>query len=287
MSTPGLSLVGFMELQQALMYMRVNCVMPDESDTALIAEWRAAKARLGAPFDGAGYPDIQAIPPECRAYIDQLKQQPWVQEGLRGYPAASFQCVEIDPLLAFQFHILTDHSDGHCGSLPLAPGIADLLPICLQQTPPQARLRVSGQGQSLLIAADSLNLRIVAQGLFNPSVPPGIQPPNMAGIVFGISLPFVHVVKFNGRCYLINGFHRALGARKLGAARMPCLFREVATPEEVGIRTDGSTFQLMLLESAQPPTLGHFTQDRAHTVMLREVMRVLQINWSEHALAME
>jgi hypothetical protein len=278
MPTPGLSLVGFMDHDHAIKYMRGNCVMPNPSDAALIGEWTTAQAKLGAPFDRAGQPDIQAMSPGVeQTYIQQLLQLPWVQAGLP--PNASFQCVEIDPLLAFQFHILTDHSDGHCGGLGLAPGIVELLPVCLPQAPPQANLRLSGAGQSLLIAADSLNVRIFDQGWF--------QTENKAGIVFGISLPFVHVVRFNGRCYLINGFHRALGARMRGADRIPCLFRDVAAADEVGIRTDGATFSLALLESANPPTLGHFTQGRAHNLPIQKKMRVLQVNWSEHAMPME
>lgn len=39
-------------------------------------------------------------------------------------------------------------------------------------------------------------------GVSTPGLPP---PPNMAGAAFRVSLPFVHVVKFNGRCYLLNG----------------------------------------------------------------------------------
>jgi hypothetical protein len=277
MPTPGLSLVGFMEQQHALNYMRANCVMPDPSDAALIAEWTAAKNKLGSSFDDAGHPDIQPIPPGNQPYMQGLQQQQWVQSGLP--PNATFQIVEIDPLLAFQFHILTDHSDDHCNRLGLGPGIADLLPICLPQAPPQANLRLSGAGQSLLIAADSLNVRIFNQGWF--------QTENKAGIAFGISLPFVHVVRFNGRCYLTNGFHRALGARKRGAGRMPCLFRDVGSATEVGIQLDGTTFSLALLESADPPTLRHFTQGRAHELPIQRKMRVLQVNWSEHALPME
>jgi hypothetical protein len=274
----GISLVGFMEQPHAVNYMRANCVMPDPSDAALIAEWNAAKANLGPPLDDVGHPDIQDIPPPAQQYIQQLWQQPWVQQGLAVYPNAAFKVVEIDPLLAYQFHILTDHSEGHCGGLPLGPGIVDLLPIFLPQAPPHADIRMSGQQQSMLLATDSLNVRIKAAGLIGP---------NSAGIVFDISLPFVHVVRFNGRCYLINGFHRTLGARTRGAGRMPCLFRDVASADEIGIRPDGSTFSLALLESTNPPTLRHFAQGRAHQVPIRQALRVLQINWSEHALPME
>jgi hypothetical protein len=291
MPTPCLSLVGFMEQPHAVRYMQANCVMPNPDSAVLAAEWTTARANLGAPLANVGKPDIQEIPPtaEAQTYIQQLRQQPWMQDALRTYPTGTFQVVEIDPLLAFQFHISLNHSDGHCAGLSLGPGIVELMPIFLPQSPPQANLRVSGTGQSMLIAADTLNIRMTAQGLFNPPPAAGQPPPppNMAGVAFGVALPFVHVVRFNGRCYLTNGFHRALGARTRGAGRMPCFFREVNTAEEVGIRTDGATFTVDLLESANPPTLAHFTKGRAHALPLRQVMRVIQINWSEHALPME
>jgi hypothetical protein len=119
MPMPGLSLVGFMERQQAINYLRQTCIPADPSDVALTAEWTQAQTKLGASFQGCGNPDIQEIPRPCQPYITQLQQQSWVQQALATYPGASFKVVEIDPLLAFQYHILTDHSDGHCNGLPL------------------------------------------------------------------------------------------------------------------------------------------------------------------------
>jgi hypothetical protein len=119
MPTPGLSLVGFMDQLQAIRYMQANCVMPNPADiAALISEWTAASANLGQPFADAGHPDIQPIPSTAAAqtYIQQLQQQPWVQESLKAYPTGTLQVVEIDPLLAFQFHISLNHSDGRCAA---------------------------------------------------------------------------------------------------------------------------------------------------------------------------
>jgi hypothetical protein len=244
-----------------------------------MAEWTTARGRLGAPFGSPGMPDIQPIPPNDQAYVDQLTQQPWVQQTLASYPGASFRIVEINPLLAYQFHILNDHSDNHYAGLGPGPSIADLLPIFLPMAPPNENIRISPQFQSFLVGADSLNVRIVAQGWF--------QAENKVGIQFGIGSPFVHVTRWNGKCYLTNGFHRALGASIRGAGQIPCFFRDVATPEEIGLRSDGSTFGVELLNSDNPPTLGHFTQGRAHSVPIRRVSRILQVSWSEHAMPLE
>lgn len=44
MPVPGLSLVGFMEEQAAIAYLRNRCIPPDPTDAALVAVWNTAKA---------------------------------------------------------------------------------------------------------------------------------------------------------------------------------------------------------------------------------------------------
>jgi hypothetical protein len=65
-----------------------------------------------------------------------------------------------------------------------------------------------------------------------------------------------------------------------GAKNIPCLLRDVQTPQEAGIM-DGQTFPLALLESGDAPTIGHFTQGRAHDVQLRAVSRLIHVTWTE------
>lgn len=78
MSTPGLSLVGFMtDQQKAFQYLRTQRVRSDPSDAALLKEWNAAKAKRGAPMPNAGKPDVLPIPATPTAYITQLRQQAW------------------------------------------------------------------------------------------------------------------------------------------------------------------------------------------------------------------
>jgi hypothetical protein len=112
-----------------------------------------------------------------------------------------------------------------------------------------------------VIKTKNSNVRIVAQGLF--------QADNKVGIQFGLALPHVHVVRWQGLCYLHNGFHRALGCRAAGATHMPCLFRDVATAEEVGLGP--GKFPAALLQSANPPTVGAMT-------------KIMVVNWAEHVM---
>lgn len=283
MPTRGLSLVGFMDQQQAINHLRNTCIPtpPTVADAVLIGEWQNATAALGAPVQNAGNPGLRPIQmnePKIKALLGGI-YGPSVAAFLG--QGASFQMVEIEPLLAFQFVVDLDHSDRRCGTLSRPPILPELFDLCLPNSPPTDTLHTSLQGQSMIIKSRSLNLVMINQGPI--PVPPGF--PATVGIQFAWTFPFVHVVRFDGRCYLHNGYHRVLGAKRAGADEVPCLFRDVQSHQEVGISDDGiATFALPIFATANPPTMAHFTQGRARDVSLRAAMRILQINWSQHVL---
>src|ERR1700733_421811 len=111
MPSAGLSLVGFMDEQEALTHLRTACVPSDPSDAALKAAWQAAQAQLGPPISNAGSPNVAAIPAAQAPHIVTLMQTPWAAQALQStLQGSTFQMVEIDPLLAFQFTVDLDRS---------------------------------------------------------------------------------------------------------------------------------------------------------------------------------
>jgi hypothetical protein len=240
-------------------------------------------AILGAAYPNAGQPDIQAIPQAHQAHVDQVKQAPWAQQLLQTHwQGAEFRLVEIRPLLAFQYHVDSDRSNHHCGQLGDPPTLDQLVPLCLPLAWPseatQSHMLGQPGSQSIIIKSKSLNFRVLDQGVFQQ---PGVDGAAI-GVMIGTAIPIAHVVRFNGRCYLHNGFHRAVGIGQRGATHMPCIFRDVATAEGAGIKAN--TFQQPLLESANAPTLGHFIDGRAHAVQLRAMTRIVQISWADHVM---
>jgi hypothetical protein len=278
MPTSGLSLVGFMDPSTAIHHLRNACIPVQADDAALLAEHDLARQKLGAPVANAGNPEIIEISAVDKVYIDTLVQQPWISKALTQFSGATFKLVEIEPLLAYQFSIDESRSQHHCGKLNTPPNLDELLKVCLPIALPNEQITVSQNLNSVVLKSKSLNFRMMAAGIFEPS---------FIGIEFGVSLSLSHVVRMNGRCYLHNGFHRALGARNSGATHIPCLFRDVNTPSEAGIIGGGATFPIELLESANPPTLAHFTQGRAHHVSLRATSRILQVTWTDHVVPEE
>jgi len=284
MPTPGLSLVGFLQdQQQALQHLKFSCVPAPatKTDADLVADWQAAKAKLGAPIANAGNPNltpIAATDPRIAAITAAMLQSAWGSHfsGILGI-GASFQMVEIAPLLAYQLSVDTDRSGSHCAQLANPPTEDELYACCLPTKVPTDQIHSSRQGQSMIIKSRSLNLVTFAEGPLQSPMP-------TVGLQFWWGIPFVHVVRFGGRCYLHNGYHRSYGLLQAGATHMPCLFRDVATAEEAGIKADGGTFSQAVLTGPNPPTIGHFNAARALTVQMRRAIRILQINWSQHMM---
>jgi hypothetical protein len=276
-----------MNQHAAVQHLRTACVPVDKSDAALIVEWQAAQATLGAPIPSAGLPDIQPIPAADQVYIQRFQQEPWVASAFRlaALQGSTFQLIEIEPLLPLQMHIDTDRSDHHCSSLSNPPTIAELLPVCLPITQPDEETMMTPIGpnsQSVMIKTRNLAIQMIAAGVFHMDIA-GYKT-FIGGAQFHLSVPFLQVVRLNGRCYLHNGLHRAYGIRRAGATHMPCLLRDVATAEGAGIKTDGSTFSEALLTSANPPTVAHFTQWRARNVQLRRISRNIIVTWARYVL---
>lgn len=281
MPTSGLSLAGFLPRDQAIVYLRQAAVWPCDDDASLEGIWQTANFGLGPLIPNAGIPDLQPIPDSHSSYIADLVTREWYQRQANNWFAgASFVMAEIDPLLAFQLSVDVARSEHHCGNLSTSPTIDELLELCLPRALPDEQFDWAPAPGAIIIRSRSLNLRSLAQGMF-PA-----QDGTLAGIFFGSAAPLVHVVRYSGRCYLLNGFHRTFGAKAVGATHVPCVFRDVTTAEAAGIAPP-STFDQTTLESPDPPTVGHYTQGRALPLQLRATTRVLHISWSEYGLPNE
>src|SRR5438093_10728315 len=120
MPAQALSLLGFMDQARAINHLKAACVpAPNTTDQMLIAEWTQARANLGAAIANAGQPSIQGFPAAHMPYLQTLLQQPWVVEALQQAKMAqvTFDVVEVDPLLSFQFLVDTSRAAAHCATL--------------------------------------------------------------------------------------------------------------------------------------------------------------------------
>jgi len=237
---------------------------------ALGAEWQAAAALIGAPLPNCGNPQISDLPAAHQAYVQQLRSSPHWQQTFLANPHWEIKLVEAAPLLAYQFSILNGTASSHGAQLGISPSLDDLLKTCLPLQPTSENFSIAQNPSSALIQSRGLNLRPLNFTMEQPGV-----------IVFrfGGALPFVHVVRFNGRCYLHNGYHRVSASLSAGASSVPCIFRDVATEAEIGIGP--GTFSLAVLQSANPPTVRHYAGGQAYPVDLIIKTRTIHIGWTD------
>jgi hypothetical protein len=257
---------------QALHHLRTSCIPKDPSDSALIEEWTAAKSKLGVAAPNAGFPSVSPLAKQYKSHIQAVVSQAAFQPG--GSFCGAHAClVEIDPILSVQFAIDLDRIAYLCGALR-NPSLEETLDVCLPLKPQSESFQTLSGAQSILLKSRSMNIKLSAGGLFNDT---------FLGVKLGVSSPHVRVVRYRGRCYIHNGFHRAVGLRMAGVTHMPCLIKDVADESETGI-SENATFSAKLLESDNPPTLAHFTQGRAREVTLRALSRVVHVSWAEYTV---
>jgi hypothetical protein len=192
-----------------------------------------------------------------------------------------FKLVELDPVLAFQFHVSTERTDDLCASLSDPPTFEELLSVCLPLDLEDPPTQISVQPNSLSMWSPSLNFRVHSFG--QVGVDQG-QKLAAFGIVVGPAFPLMQVIRFDGRCYLRNGYHRAYGLKKKGATKIPCLFFDTEDYSKVGAPGGMQTFEKSVLESVNPPTCAHLTDGHAYPVLLKSLTRVVQLTWSDYAL---
>ena len=262
----------------ALAYLQLSCVQQSSDRQGLLKQWQDAKKQLGAPVTkNAGIPDIRTVGDEHGEYLGRLKT---IKEYTPSFAGKnwSFQFVEIRPLLAFQPHVMEAQIAKHCGALSAHPSEAEIVRMCIPQQPPVYQLSpITDPTKGIVVKCPDLDVIIGERGMIKLS--PNL--PNVAGVIFSAVLPFVEVARFNGRCYLKNGYHRACGLQRLGIKHMPCVLRDVTDYAETGAQNN-SVFERGILEDrTDPPTIGHFAEGRPWPVMLRRMAKIIHVLWSE------
>ncbi len=273
---PILSLVGFMEEAAALEFLEKVCILDDAAAAARHQLWENARAQLGSAFERAGQPEVLDLPQNALGYLQGVMTNPRFADSIETMQW-SFKLVEIDPLLSFQQQVFARRAASVTSSVAQPPTIDQMLSHCLPQTLESIDYQVAFGPNRFGIRSRNSNLRVLRWG---PKLhyDDGLQH-TLAGVGFGATSPLLQVVRFNGRVYLKNGYHRAYGLRRAGATHLPCLFLEGTSWDKVGAAP--GSFDQGLLESPNPPTCAHFTQGRAYALSMRDIYRVINVTWQE------
>jgi hypothetical protein len=275
MLLPAWSLVGFLNETEAIAYLQRTCVMPSRAPSILRDHYRQAKKKLGnGVISRPGRPDIQDIPAGYEEYLAGVLNNPRFKITTQVHQSWSFKFVEIDALLAKQFHVLVNKVNDVRSKVSLPPTIEEMLAICLphQLENVPFELLQTGNG-TFIIRSDDLNIRPQSEEMISNPVTQLYQ----IGPAFGVSSNLVQVGNVEGRYFLHNGFHRAVALSMAGAIHMPCILFEAKAINQVG-PTEG--FSAAICRSPNPPTVGHFSRGLGDEVQLKQAKKELVISFS-------
>jgi hypothetical protein len=217
------------------------------------------------------------MPDELAEHVAQVRDSHSYAEMIEDFEHTDFGFVEIGPLLAYQLHVQTDRAEALCARVGSTPTPTDLAEICLPIQDEPYQPQVAQGPRSVTILSQSLNFRVTKEGMFEDNG----SPYEVAGVIMGMSGPLMHVAVFEGRCYLRNGYHRAYALQRAGVSHLPCLIVQVSRFDRTGAVGGDETFTSEVLHSDNPPTCSHYTDEKALSVPLKRISKVINVSWTE------
>jgi hypothetical protein len=203
-----------------------NDVPVSEESRARAAAARAAVAGRQPGLDQTGV--VSPAPAELAEHIAALQQHPAVAPYFTEGWVVSL--VDLRKVCAVQPNIFVDHSTERVRDVD-ATDIRSVAAVSLP-LPTKAELpaQFDDSKNVWLFSAPNPNLRLL--GNFGGEIQPGLMG---FGFLVGISSSFVQVAEFQGRRFLRDGYHRAVGFLQRGINVVPAFTRTLEPLDSLGL----------------------------------------------------
>ncbi|HLX08993.1 MAG TPA: hypothetical protein VKY89_14155 [Thermoanaerobaculia bacterium] len=244
---------------------RCSAGMPSPPPASTMERWGRARAQLSALAPVAPGAAARPLGEGCAEHLAAVSGTDLFrsQTAGRGW---SFAWVDLRRMVSLQESVNLDYLRAVAARHAAAPGEQELLELCLPRDlrPRPGTYHVTGSSnQEVTIHSDDLNLMVIRAGLepieaANPSDPAIAR----VSLVIGKAWHHVHVLAVGDRCFLKNGYHRAVGLLEAGVSEIPCVLLRAG---ELTAADCARWPDPRLLASSRPPLLGDFL-DPALTV---------------------
>src|SRR2546426_721482 len=104
------ALLGFMDEQEAIIFLKGRCILEDSTDNKLKEIWKAAKSAITSSSIYNLTPEISEIDSRFSSELEAISKEPLFAEAVL-QKEWGFKLVEIDKLVCFQRYVDTDYSD--------------------------------------------------------------------------------------------------------------------------------------------------------------------------------
>jgi hypothetical protein len=221
------ALIGWMNPDDA---MRVLSKLGDSGSSQAHGHMvEAAREAVGRREEGIDQGDlVTALPAELEAHVELVKATPAGSHMFaEGWDVA---LVDLTRVCAYQPLVLSDQAIDRAGGVTPhdLQTIAEVaLPVAGEVELPFQFDRVK---QTWMVSSANSNLRIV--GPVGPIVTSPGKPP-VIGFEVTINQSFLQVVRYHGRYFLRDGYHRAYGFLHAGITTVPAFVRDMAEFESM------------------------------------------------------
>jgi len=272
------ALLGFMTEQEAFNFLQSMCALSGKTDDEIKELWRNANSAVKESPSPKTPGEMFDIDKKFEGQLDAVSRDPLFPEAIQ-QKKWLFKLVEIDKLVCFQQYVITDYSKDLAKEYDLS-SVGQLIDFCLPSKRAKRPIAVVSAPQEFTMLSSSQDLRVLGPGQ--------MQDPVTKRTVFGFGVgwgsPFIQVVKFKGRLFLRNGYHRVYEIRKAGVTHVPCILIEGENFADTGAIKPGF-FGELLLTSDRPPVFADFFSDKiAPPLHMKPFTKVVRVRADESLL---
>lgn len=275
-ASPWKSLFGFSTEAEAMTIIKSQGILIDsDKEKALSLQIRSAINYVSS-LKGRKtvQPQIMKFPEmDIQDRRKQLEDDPTFKEHLVGVHEHSFASVEIAKLHSFQPNLNLEYVDRLKQGVPTPGDITGLLKFCLPlrtELPKSPALgSFNPNTNTFTLSSENLDLRII--GSVQGEEPTAGR--SFFGFAYGMGLPQMSVVEYQGIYMIKNGYHRAYALFEAGHKFFPCILLRTNNYNATGAAVPGF-FSVDLILSERSPLLVDFSS-LAAIEYLRRLVRVI------------
>ncbi len=279
--SPWKSLLGFFTEAEAMNMIRSSGISLDSSKEQVVSD----QIRLAVEYVKS-LRDRRILRPQITELTGtdvqdrrkKLEDELTFREHLVGIHEHALVSVEIDKLHAFQPNLNMEYVDRLKQRIPSPGDIAGLLRFCLplrSEVPKSPALgNFNPNSNTFTLTSENLDLRIL--GSVQGEEPSTGR--NFFGFAYGMGLPQMSVVEYQGIYMVKNGYHRAYALLKGGHKSFPCILLRTNNYNATGAAGPGF-FSIDVIMSDRSPLLSDFSSPAA----IEHFRRLVRVIVSIHA----
>jgi hypothetical protein len=280
------ALLAWLDRAEAIPTLLGHMPGPNDGTSAQVAIWETARNAMAArePYQLPA-PTLEVVPTELAERAQAFRQRPDVLSIFQNMDW-TVGMVDLRTVLSFQKLVVEEQAMDRVATAN-ADDLHTLFSLCLPEQAANVALAAIMDNDQKGVTFSSLNpnLRVVGHAVQEVAVSPGPKQPaqtmKFVGFAVNFGAQFVQVAEYNGRWFVRDGYDRCYGLLRRGIRRIPCIFIQARSFQELGAQAPGF-LSYELLFGDRPPFLIDFLDDAVSVfAQQRATRKVIRITAQE------